>query len=78
MDAIRTAVESNNTESLAKLARALKTTISNFSSVPVTRAALRLETIANEGNFARAPEAYQELAGMIDRLAPELEQLVDS
>jgi HPt (histidine-containing phosphotransfer) domain-containing protein len=72
---IRAALESNNAESLYKLAHRLKGAVSNFSSEDVDRAALRLETIAKERDLSQAGEAYRELAGMIERLTPELAQL---
>src|SRR6202043_1757734 len=50
--AIRAAVESNNTESLFRLAHSLKGMVSNFSSEAVTHAALRLETIAKERDLS--------------------------
>jgi len=75
LGAIREAVESNNAESLLKLAHRMKGAVSNFSSQPVTRAALRLETIAREGDLPNAREAYRELESMIKRLTPELARL---
>jgi two-component system sensor histidine kinase/response regulator len=75
LDAIRAAVDSNNAESLYKLAHKLKGAVGNFSAAAVNRAALRLETIAQERDLSQAREAYQELAGMIERLTPELAQL---
>ncbi|HEY3459130.1 MAG TPA: response regulator [Bryobacteraceae bacterium] len=77
LDAIRAAVESNNAESLAKLAHRLKGAVSNFSSEPVTLAALRLETMAQQRDLSNAHAAYQDLESMIERLAPELTQLAE-
>jgi two-component system, sensor histidine kinase and response regulator len=75
LEAIRRAVESNNAESLYNLAHQLKGAVGNFSAAAVNRAALRLETIAQERDLSQAHEAYQELAGMIEQLTPELAQL---
>jgi len=72
---IRSAVESANAEDLYRLAHRLKGAVSNFSAEDVNRAALRLETIAKGHDLSQAPEAYQELAGMIERLTPELARL---
>ena len=69
---IRFAVESNNADSLYRLAHKLKGAVSSFSSEDVNRAALRLETIARGQDLSNAREAYRELAGMIERLTPEL------
>jgi two-component system, sensor histidine kinase and response regulator len=77
LGAIRAAVESNNAESLAKLAHRLKGAVSNFSSEPVTRAALQLENMARQRDLSSAPEAYEELKIMIERLTPELAELVE-
>jgi signal transduction histidine kinase/CheY-like chemotaxis protein/HPt (histidine-containing phosphotransfer) domain-containing protein len=77
LGAIRAAVESNNAESLAKLAHRLKGAVSNFSSDAVTRAALQLETMAQQRDLSNAPEAYEELKVMIERLTPELAELVE-
>jgi HPt (histidine-containing phosphotransfer) domain-containing protein len=77
LGAIRAAVESKNAESLAKLAHRLKGAVSNFSSESVTRAALQLETIAQQRDLSNAREAYEELKIMIDRLTPELAELVE-
>jgi CheY-like chemotaxis protein/HPt (histidine-containing phosphotransfer) domain-containing protein len=77
LGAIRAAVESKNAESLAKLAHRLKGAVSNFSSESVTRAALQLETIAQQRDLSKAREAYEELKIMIDRLTPELAELVE-
>jgi signal transduction histidine kinase/CheY-like chemotaxis protein len=76
--AIRTAVESNNAESLSRLAHTLKGMVSNFSSDAVTGAALKLETIARERHLGDAPAAYQALATMIARLTPELTHLAET
>jgi two-component system, sensor histidine kinase and response regulator len=76
--AIRAAVESNNAESLSRLAHALKGMVSNFSSDAVTGAALKLETIARGLDLADAPTAYRALAAMIARLTPELTQLAEA
>jgi two-component system, sensor histidine kinase and response regulator len=76
LEAIRAAVESNNAESLARLAHRLKGAVSNFSSEAVARAALQLETIAQKRDLSNAPEAYQELKTMIERLTPELTELI--
>jgi len=77
LGAIRAAVESNNAESLAKLAHRLKGAVSNFSSAAVTRAALQLETMAQQRDLSNAPEAYEKLKIMIERLTPELAELVE-
>jgi two-component system, sensor histidine kinase and response regulator len=76
LGAIRAAVESKNAESLAKLAHRLKGAVSNFSSEAVTHAALQLETIARQPDLSNASEAYEELKTMIERLTPELAELV--
>ena len=72
---IYSAVESNNAEDLYRLAHRLKGTVGNLSSEDVNRAALRLETIAKERDLSDAGEAYRELAGIIERLTPELARL---
>jgi HPt (histidine-containing phosphotransfer) domain-containing protein len=77
LSAIREAVESNNAESLARLAHRLKGAVSNFSSEPVTLAALRLETMAQQRDLSSARAAYQDLEGMIERLTPELTELIE-
>jgi len=77
LDAIRGAVESNNAESVAKLAHRLKGAVSNFSSEAVTRAALQLETMGQQRDLSNAPEAYEKLKIMIERLTPELAELVE-
>jgi two-component system, sensor histidine kinase and response regulator len=77
LSAIRAAVESNNAESLAKLAHRLKGAVGNFSSEAVTHAALRLETIAQQRDLSNARAAYQDLESMIERLTPELRELVE-
>jgi signal transduction histidine kinase/CheY-like chemotaxis protein/HPt (histidine-containing phosphotransfer) domain-containing protein len=75
LGAIRSAVESNNAESLYTLAHALKGEVSNFSAQDVDRAALRLETIAKERDLSHAPEAFHELELIMARLTPELDRL---
>jgi HPt (histidine-containing phosphotransfer) domain-containing protein len=75
LGAIRDAVASNDAESLYQLAHNLKGSVSNFAAEDVNRAALRLETIAQQRDLSQAPEAYQELARMMARLTPELAQL---
>jgi CheY-like chemotaxis protein/HPt (histidine-containing phosphotransfer) domain-containing protein len=72
---IYSAVESNNAEDLYRLAHRLKGAVGNFSSEDANRAALRLETIAKERDLSGAGEAYRELAGVIERLTPELARL---
>jgi HPt (histidine-containing phosphotransfer) domain-containing protein len=74
--AIRAALESNNAETLGRLAHRLKGAVSNFSSEPVTRAALHLETIAQQRDLSNAFAAYQNLESMIERLTPELTELI--
>jgi HPt (histidine-containing phosphotransfer) domain-containing protein len=59
------------------LAHRLKGAVSNFSSEAVTRAALQLETIAQQRDLSNARQAYEELKLMIDRLTPELAELVE-
>lgn len=76
LGAIRAAVESNNAESLARLAHRFKGAVSNFSSEAVTRAALRLETLARERDLVNAGAAYQDLENMVERLTPELSELI--
>jgi len=78
LEAIRRAIESNNAESLSRLAHGLKGMVGNFSSEAVNRAALRLETIAQERDLSHAREAYQDLERMIERLTPELAQLAEA
>jgi HPt (histidine-containing phosphotransfer) domain-containing protein len=75
LDAMRLAVESNDTESLSKLAHTMKGAVSNFSSEAVTDTALRLETAARQGNLSSARDAYRELEHLIQRVTPELEDL---
>jgi CheY-like chemotaxis protein/HPt (histidine-containing phosphotransfer) domain-containing protein len=75
LGAILTAVDSNNAGMLLKLAHKMKGAVDNFSSEPVATAALRLETIAREGDLSDAREAYRELESMIERLTPELTRL---
>jgi two-component system, sensor histidine kinase and response regulator len=70
LGAIRAAVESNNAESLARLAHRFKGAVSNFSSEAVTHAALRLETLARERDLLNAGAAYQDLQNMVERLTP--------
>jgi CheY-like chemotaxis protein/HPt (histidine-containing phosphotransfer) domain-containing protein len=72
---IHSALESNNAEDLYRLAHRLKGALSNFSSEDVNQAVLRLETIAKERDLSYAGEAYRDLAGMIERLTPELTRL---
>ncbi len=76
LGAIRAAVESNNAESLARLAHRFKGAVSNFSSEAVTHAALRLETLARERDLLNACAAYQHLEHMVERLTPELTELI--
>jgi HPt (histidine-containing phosphotransfer) domain-containing protein len=76
LGALRAAVESNNSESLAKLAHRFKGAVSNFSSEAVTNAALRLETLARERDLSDASAAYKDLENMVERLTPELAELI--
>jgi HPt (histidine-containing phosphotransfer) domain-containing protein len=76
LEAIRAAVESNNAESLARLAHRFKGAVSNFSSEAVTHAALHLETLARERDLSNACAAYQDLENMVERLTPELTELI--
>ena len=76
LGALRAAVESNNSESLAKLAHRFKGAVSNFSSEAVTHAALRLETLARERDLSDASAAYRDLENMVERLTPELAELI--
>jgi signal transduction histidine kinase/CheY-like chemotaxis protein len=76
LGALRAAVESNNSESLAKLAHRFKGAVSNFSSEAVTNAALRLETLARERDLSDASAAYKDLENMVGRLTPELAELI--
>ncbi|MBV9157902.1 MAG: Hpt domain-containing protein, partial [Acidobacteriaceae bacterium] len=72
LDEIRAAVDDADSESLAKLAHRLKGAISNFSSEPASRAALKLETIARQGDLSGAREAFRELEIVLEQLTPHL------
>jgi PAS domain S-box-containing protein len=72
---MRAAIESENADSLAKLAHRVKGAVGNFSSEPASRAALRLETIAREGDLSTAPQAYRELESKLEQLTPESTEL---
>ncbi len=78
LEAMRLAIEANNTESLSRLAHALKGAVVNFSAPLVTRAAFRLETIGREHDLSKAREAYEELENMLERLTPELADLAEA
>jgi signal transduction histidine kinase/DNA-binding response OmpR family regulator len=77
LDAIRAAVESQNSESLARLAHRLKGAVSNFSSESVSRSVRQLEILAERRDFSNALAAYQDLEKMIERLTPELTELIN-
>jgi signal transduction histidine kinase/DNA-binding response OmpR family regulator len=76
LGAIRAAVESQNSESLARLAHRLKGAVSNFSSESVSRAVRQLEIMAEQRDFSNALAAYQDLEKMIEQLTPELVELI--
>jgi CheY-like chemotaxis protein len=72
LTAIREAVESEDAERLHKLAHSLKGSVINFSAHATTRAVVRLETMAREGDLGQAPPALKELEAAVEQLLPEL------
>lgn len=76
MQTMRAALAAGDTEALKKSAHALKGSVGNFSAYPAYRAALKVETIAADGNLADACEAVNNLACEMRRLEIELTSLL--
>jgi HPt (histidine-containing phosphotransfer) domain-containing protein len=76
MAAIRAAVEADDALNLAKLAHALKGSVGNFSAEGAVSAARRLESMARDGDLSQAREVYHDLENCIERLKPELADMV--
>ncbi len=75
LEAIRTAVELQNSADLANLSHALKGSLSNFLVQSTVDAAQRLETMGRQEDLSCAHEAYKDLHDMIQGLLPEIADL---
>ena len=72
LDAIRTAVHSNDSTSLERSAHSLKGAVGNFGRTPAHRAAEQLEEIARSQKLSQAPEIFTNLEAEIERLQSQL------
>ena len=73
---IRNAIEEQNSDLLEREAHSIKGAVGVFFAGQATETAFRLEKIGNSGELSMAEEAYRELEREIERLKPELNELV--
>jgi len=69
---MQTALARLDGQALAAAAHTMKGAVGNFSARAAADAALRLETLARNGNLTQAQEAYAALEREIERLKPAL------
>jgi PAS domain S-box-containing protein len=72
--AIRHSIEQRDIAALRLAAHTLKGAVGNFVAKPAFEAALRLETLARNGNFDDIPEAHDSLELELERLVPALHE----
>ncbi len=76
IDRISVAVRKRDAAELKISAHTLKGAVGNFAAKTVFAAALRLETLAKDGNFDEVPAAQLALEHELERLMPALDELV--
>jgi HPt (histidine-containing phosphotransfer) domain-containing protein len=77
LDAIRSAVEKGEADTLRREAHGLKGAAANMQAEGTKEAARRLEDIGQSGDLDSAPEALEQLEEEVGRLKPALEALVE-
>ena len=75
LTSLRESVAVGDAIGIERAAHKLKGSVGNFSAQPAFDAALKLETVGNEGNLAQAQTAYQELEKELQRLEPVMARL---
>ena len=78
MAAVRDAIDSRDPSRVARAAHAVKGSVANFGAPAATDAAQRLETLGRSGDLTSLDDASTELFALIDRLKPELADLLPS
>jgi HPt (histidine-containing phosphotransfer) domain-containing protein len=77
MDAIRTAVEEENAQSLTEEAHGLKGAVANLQAPSAQEAAHRLEVMGRSGELEGAASALETLEREIDQLRAVLTDMVE-
>ena len=72
---IRQAIERQDTRALERAAHTLKGSVGNFAARAAYEAALRLETMARQGDLSQAESAFRALEQELERLTPTLATL---
>ncbi len=73
MTEMRKAIDSGDSNTLARTAHSLKGSSSNLAARALSQAALNLEHMGRAGDMVRAQKAYSALEKEIQRLMPALE-----
>ncbi len=75
LSAAQKAVARRDAKALERAAHTLKGSVGNFAARGAVQAALKLETMAREGDLTEVEEAYRALEEQIERLKPALKSL---
>jgi len=78
MAAVRDAVESREPDRVARAAHAVKGSVANFGAPAATDAAHRLEVMGRSADLSALDGAAESLFAIVDRLKPELADLLPS
>jgi signal transduction histidine kinase/CheY-like chemotaxis protein/HPt (histidine-containing phosphotransfer) domain-containing protein len=73
---VNTAISKGDNKTLEREAHTIKSVIGNFSKHHAYNAALKLERMGASGELSKAEETYKELEEEIERLTPELKELI--
>jgi two-component system sensor histidine kinase/response regulator len=76
MSGLGNALKRKDAPEVARLAHALKGAISNFTQDAAFQSCVRLELLAKEADFHRAPDAFKRLEADVDALLNALKMFV--